>query len=222
MSAVFPLEGVLSRLRAGKSADIAGVDADLTAYVAVAMQARLGRPVVVVAPEASDARRVASDLEFFAGPDCRVVLLSTVEASPYGDLSPDRGAVMELMSQLSLLAWDQAGTFTVLSVDMLARRCVPRDVLVERSFLVVAGKRLERDACLRALADAGYHAVGTVEDPGTTLDMIESVFGTEIAELVDGVTKISSIKNRTRATAQAATLRKMLIATVKDVRVIII
>jgi transcription-repair coupling factor (superfamily II helicase) len=167
MSAVFPLEGVLSRLRAGKSADIAGVDADLTAYVAVAMQARLGRPVVVVAPEASDARRVASDLEFFAGPDCRVVLLSTVEASPYGDLSPDRGAVMELMSQLSLLAWDQAGTFTVLSVDMLARRCVPRDVLVERSFLVVAGKRLERDACLRALADAGYHAVGTVEDPGT-------------------------------------------------------
>lgn len=62
----------------------------------------------------------------------------------------------------------------------------------------------------------------TVEDTGTTLDMIVSVFGNEIADLVDGVTKISSIKNKTRATAQAETLRKMLLATVKDIRVIII
>ncbi|MBN2078740.1 MAG: bifunctional (p)ppGpp synthetase/guanosine-3',5'-bis(diphosphate) 3'-pyrophosphohydrolase [Spirochaetes bacterium] len=62
----------------------------------------------------------------------------------------------------------------------------------------------------------------TVEDTGASLDMIENAFGQEIAVLVDGVTKISSIKRRTKATAQAATLRKMLIATVKDVRVIII
>lgn len=62
----------------------------------------------------------------------------------------------------------------------------------------------------------------TVEDTGASLDMIENAFGQEIAALVDGVTKISSIKRRTKATAQAATLRKMLIATVKDVRVIII
>jgi GTP pyrophosphokinase len=40
--------------------------------------------------------------------------------------------------------------------------------------------------------------------------------------LVDGVTKISSIKNRSKSHAQAETLRKMLLATVKDIRVIII
>ncbi len=167
MSDVFPLEKVLSRLRQGANADISGVDADLAAYVAVALQSRLDRPVVVVAPEAADANRVAHDLEFFAGPEARVVLLSTVEASPYGDLSPDRAAVMELMAQLALLAWDQAGTFTVVATETLARRCVPRGVLLDRSFLVVSGKPLERDACLRALADGGYHAVGSVEDPGT-------------------------------------------------------
>ncbi|TFH41465.1 MAG: bifunctional (p)ppGpp synthetase/guanosine-3',5'-bis(diphosphate) 3'-pyrophosphohydrolase, partial [Chrysiogenales bacterium] len=62
----------------------------------------------------------------------------------------------------------------------------------------------------------------TIEDTGASLDMLENAFGHEVASLVDGVTKISSIKRRTKATAQAATLRKMLVATVKDVRVIII
>ncbi|MFC1669419.1 RelA/SpoT family protein [Spirochaetota bacterium] len=61
-----------------------------------------------------------------------------------------------------------------------------------------------------------------VEDTGITLETIKENFNDEIAQLVNGVTKISSIKNRSRATAQAETLRKMLLATIKDVRVIII
>ncbi len=62
----------------------------------------------------------------------------------------------------------------------------------------------------------------TVEDTGTTLEYIRKNFSEDIALLVDGVTKISHIKNRSRATAQAETLRKMLIATIEDIRVIII
>ena len=61
-----------------------------------------------------------------------------------------------------------------------------------------------------------------VEDTGTTLDYISENFSPDIAMLVDGVTKISVMKNKSRATAQAETLRKMLIAAVKDLRVIII
>jgi len=61
-----------------------------------------------------------------------------------------------------------------------------------------------------------------VEDTGTTLELIKKQFNSEIANLVDGVTKISHIKDRSKASAQAETLRKMLIATVKDLRVIII
>ncbi len=82
--------------------------------------------------------------------------------------------------------------------------------------IILAGFKLDTDTIAAALLH------DTVEDTGTTLDMIEKVFGTDVALMVDGVTKISSIKSRTKATAQAATLRKMLIATVKDVRVIII
>ena len=82
--------------------------------------------------------------------------------------------------------------------------------------IILAGFKLDTDTIAAALLH------DTVEDTGTTLDMIEKVFGEEVVQLVDGVTKISSIKSMTRATAQAATLRKMLLATVKDVRVIII
>jgi GTP diphosphokinase / guanosine-3',5'-bis(diphosphate) 3'-diphosphatase len=82
--------------------------------------------------------------------------------------------------------------------------------------IILAGFKLDTDTIAAALLH------DTVEDTGTTLDMLEKAFGEEVAQLVDGVTKISSIKSRTKATAQAATLRKMLIATVKDIRVIII
>lgn len=61
-----------------------------------------------------------------------------------------------------------------------------------------------------------------VEDTRFSLDFIEKEFSPDVAMLVDGVTKISSIKNRSKSHAQAETLRKMLLATVKDIRVIII
>ncbi|MBN1501456.1 MAG: bifunctional (p)ppGpp synthetase/guanosine-3',5'-bis(diphosphate) 3'-pyrophosphohydrolase [Spirochaetes bacterium] len=61
-----------------------------------------------------------------------------------------------------------------------------------------------------------------VEDTETSLPKIASNFGENIAELVDGVTKISSLKKKTKYHDQAQTLRKMLMATIKDARVIII
>jgi len=61
-----------------------------------------------------------------------------------------------------------------------------------------------------------------VEDTDFTLKDLTEIFDEDLAALVDGVTKISSLKNRSKAVAQAETLRKMLIATIKDVRVIII
>ncbi|MDY6934902.1 MAG: bifunctional (p)ppGpp synthetase/guanosine-3',5'-bis(diphosphate) 3'-pyrophosphohydrolase [Spirochaetota bacterium] len=61
-----------------------------------------------------------------------------------------------------------------------------------------------------------------VEDTETSLEFIKEKFGEDTSLLVDGVTKISSIKKRTRYDEQALNLRKMLLSTIKDVRVIII
>ena len=62
----------------------------------------------------------------------------------------------------------------------------------------------------------------TVEDSLTTIEHIEQYFGPEIARIVNGVTKISQITVASREEAQAESLRKMVLAMVDDVRVILV
>ncbi len=62
----------------------------------------------------------------------------------------------------------------------------------------------------------------TVEDTLTTLDEIKSLFGREVAELVDGVTKLSRTNYTSHEEKQAENFRKMILAMGKDVRVILI
>ncbi len=62
----------------------------------------------------------------------------------------------------------------------------------------------------------------TVEDTEATLQDIESKFGKEIANMVDGVTKLGKVPIATKESVQAENLRKMLIAMAEDIRVIII
>jgi len=62
----------------------------------------------------------------------------------------------------------------------------------------------------------------TVEDTGITLDNIKEQFGTSIADLVDGVTKISKIKSENIKQNQAENIRKMLLSMVNDIRIILI
>ncbi len=61
-----------------------------------------------------------------------------------------------------------------------------------------------------------------VEDTDVSLDTIEEYFGEEIAHLVDGLTKISKIGDASKTDQQAATIRKMLLAMVDDIRVVLV
>lgn len=62
----------------------------------------------------------------------------------------------------------------------------------------------------------------TIEDTHTTIDKINEVFGNEVADLVDGVTKISKITFDSKEERQAENFRKMIIAMSKDIRIILI
>jgi GTP diphosphokinase / guanosine-3',5'-bis(diphosphate) 3'-diphosphatase len=61
-----------------------------------------------------------------------------------------------------------------------------------------------------------------VEDTEITTSEIEEQFGSEVAQIVDGVTKLERIRFDSREEQQAATMRKMLVAMAKDLRVLII
>ena len=61
-----------------------------------------------------------------------------------------------------------------------------------------------------------------VEDTEITLGDVEKEFGAEVAAIVDGVTKLERIQFDSKEAQQAATMRKMLVAMAKDLRVLII
>ena len=61
-----------------------------------------------------------------------------------------------------------------------------------------------------------------VEDTEITLQDVEQNFGSEIAAIVDGVTKLDRIQFDSREAQQAATMRKMLVAMAADLRVLVI
>ena len=62
----------------------------------------------------------------------------------------------------------------------------------------------------------------TIEDTHATYKTIEKEFGTEVADLVDGVTKISVLENQANTSTKAENFRKLILATSKDIRVLLV
>ncbi len=81
---------------------------------------------------------------------------------------------------------------------------------------ILAEMRLD----LETLQAALLHDV--IEDTEVSKEELETKFGTAVAELVDGVSKLDKLKFRDRKEAQAANFRKMILAMVQDIRVILI
>ena len=71
-----------------------------------------------------------------------------------------------------------------------------------------------------AICAAILHDV--VEDTPATLEEIKNKFGEEVALIVDGVSKLDQIQFRSRAEAQAESFRKMMLAMIEDIRVILV
>lgn len=81
---------------------------------------------------------------------------------------------------------------------------------------LLADLRLDAETLIAAI----LHDV--MEDTAIPKDEIEAQFGHEVAGLVDGVSKLDQIQFGSRAEAQAESFRKMLLAMVRDIRVIMV
>jgi GTP pyrophosphokinase len=86
--------------------------------------------------------------------------------------------------------------------------------------LAVAGILADLEMDRQTIAAALLHDV--VEDTSITTEQVAAAFGDEIANLVDGVTKLTRIPYQSKEEAQVENLRKMFMAMAKDIRVIII
>jgi len=72
----------------------------------------------------------------------------------------------------------------------------------------------------QSLMAAMLHDV--IEDTGVTKEQLAELFSPDVAELVDGVSKIAQIKFESKAEQQAENLRKMMLAMTRDIRVILV
>ncbi|HTC51063.1 MAG TPA: RelA/SpoT family protein [Steroidobacteraceae bacterium] len=81
---------------------------------------------------------------------------------------------------------------------------------------ILAELHLDTDTIIAAI----LHDV--IEDTPTPKDQLAQRFGADVAEIVDGVTKLDQIKFKSREEAQAESFRKMLLAMVRDLRVVLV
>jgi len=81
---------------------------------------------------------------------------------------------------------------------------------------ILAEMRLDHETLMAAL----LHDV--IEDTPATYQDMEQLFGKSVAELVEGVSKLDKLKFRDKKEAQAENFRKMIMAMVQDIRVILI
>ncbi len=86
--------------------------------------------------------------------------------------------------------------------------------------LEVAGILTEMKLDDATIATALLH--DTLEDTPTTFDELKTLFGDEVAKMVDGVTKLSKIELQSTESSQAENFRKLVLAMSEDIRVLLV
>ncbi len=127
------------------------------------------------------------------------------------------GLVRPYLGEEAIALLDKAYRFSRLAHEGQRRRSGEEFIQHPLSVACILAE-LELD--VQTLAAALLHDV--VEDTGVTLDHVEAEFGPEIAQLVDGVTKLGRLHYRSKEEFQAENWRKMFLAMARDIRVIII
>ncbi len=92
----------------------------------------------------------------------------------------------------------------------------PYFVHIEETALLVCRLKLDIPSVVASLLH------DTIEDSDVTHDDIAKPFGPEVADIVDGVTKLTRIEFESREEKQAENFRKMLLAMAKDIRVVLV
>jgi transcription-repair coupling factor (superfamily II helicase) len=131
--------------------------------------------VVVVAPDDAAARRLEADIRFFRGGAgdpaaalADIAALPGIDVSPYADLSPDRGCIVERVATLYRLTQPALRPrIVVSSAEALVRRTVAPGELAARGTTLRTGQTVDRDELAALLVAGGWARTPVVDEPGT-------------------------------------------------------
>ncbi|HSH71168.1 MAG TPA: transcription-repair coupling factor [Deferrisomatales bacterium] len=174
-SKVAPFPALVEALRTGAGQLCAdGLRSSSRAYVAARLLRELKRPLLVLTPNLSAARRFATEVEFFlniepsAGSlpwDSPVVVYPGWETAPFEALP--RMPEVSARRVAALFRASHGGPFVcVCPVAAALQRTVPPAVIDAASRLVAVGEELPPAQLRQQLVESGYHVVGQVEERG--------------------------------------------------------
>ena len=136
----------------------------------VAAQRASKELVILVAKDDATARGLEGDAAYFLGATQSeaIAYLPSVDVSPYGDLAPDRGAIVERLATLYRLTQPTLRPqIVVTSAEALVRKTMPPQELASRGSIVGVGDIVDRDAIGAMLIAAGWTRTPVVDEPGT-------------------------------------------------------
>ena len=155
------------------------------------------------------------------------VRLLKIANSPFYGLSKE---VETVSRAVTILGSQQLRSLVLATSSVKAFEDMPNDLVSMQNFWFhniscgLAAKFLSEkisDIDSESMFTAGL-LHDTVEDTHASLEKIEETFGEEVAEMVDGLTKLSRLKFESKEDRQAENFRKMIVAMAKDIRIIII
>jgi len=166
----------LPRIQEGlsESASLVRVDGatdPVKALVAAALLHNSQRPILAISPTSESADRLFDHLVAVTADgserasDGRVVLLPSLEALLYEDVTPDPTLVGERLRALMMLRRSEPRIY-VASAPAVFQRCLPPQVLEPASVTLTRGEAVDRDALVARLVELGYQREQMVDGPG--------------------------------------------------------
>lgn len=126
-------------------------------------------PALVVCADGEVAKRLIAETRAFLPNDGsreRLLPYPPWDIAPYESVSPHAAIVASRMASLSALLEPRSRAVVVAPVGALLKRVVPREKVLASSLALAVGEEADRDLCVLALEESGYHRVTLVEDVG--------------------------------------------------------
>ena len=137
------------------------------ACLASALFQSMDQSMVAVLPDEKSALQFVDDLIFFSpGLKSKVFYFPGYHILPFKSLSYHRETSTSRLAVLSRLLHSNGRYLMVTHVDNLVQKLIPRQVVADRSELVMANEDVDRDGLVENLEACGYNRVSLVEEPG--------------------------------------------------------
>ena len=161
-------ESLSSRLeQANAQVDCTGISGTAAAFLIAGIRRYMTLPLMVVVPTAKSGVTLCEDLRFFLTDEqTRLLEFPAYNILPYKSMAYHSETAAKRIGTLYQMMTGDHRSVTILPVDALLQKVIPRAEMVDYAELVMAGEECDRDRLVEKLLWGGYSPSAVVEEPG--------------------------------------------------------